>query len=767
MKKTLSNQISSLLLAVTIALGFAGMWVKPVQAAADTCNSITSGNWSDWSTWSCTSGVGATPGINTNVTIKSPYTVTVTNGAGAGSVYVEPGAVLNVANDLQIFGLSYAGNLAANTFYGYVTGGNSIYTNINAGQITFNSQIPYATADYNNTPKLSIRNSGVTVQGPIGNIYLDPNYVLYVGNDLKIFNQFVMNSGDTVNFNNHSLEIGTAKSPPTDMRWSGAYVYGIKDLILDSGASTYNGLGNYLPNELTSVQSIYNSGWLNLGSGRTNTFTVTGKVENSSQGTIDTSDKWTAIGGDLNNAGYFGQSSPARTQPFSVSGNLSTSGAFYTTNDAQDLNIGGDLTISGGFLQSMGSGKINIGGNFVNNSNYYGGRGLVFNGGGDQSMSSVNTLGMSSLKVDKTSGKLTLNTIPAVYGDVTVNQGTLAIPSGYGFANSYSNTFSVNNGGKLQLGGSYFPSSTYALAFNTGSTVEYNGSADQSINTSSPYSNLTLSGGSTKSFSTTPTVNGALSLADGTTLRIDGTNSMPAASSYILGPNSTVNYAGGDQTVATAPAYGNLTLSGSGTKSIASGTINVAGNWSNSVTFSPGSSTVNLTGGSQAITGTNTFNNLSKNTASAATLTFPAGAKQTVLGTLTLKGADTSNRLALRSSTLSTQWKIDPQGTRSLAFLDVQDSNNTNSNVIIAAQTGSLDSGNNTNWAINAPTVDSVTLPANGTYISGQTLSFTVNWNSALPVTVTGTPHLALTIGSNTRSADYQPGSSHQHGLRF
>ena len=125
-----------------------------------------------------------------------------------------------------------------------------------------------------------------------------------------------------------------------------------------------------------------------------------------------------------------------------------------------------------------------------------------------------------------------------------------------------------------------------------------------------------------------------------------------------------------------------------------------------------------------------------------------------------MKGGDASNRLALRSSTPSTQWQIDPQGVRDLAFLDVMDSNNTNSTVIIAAQTGSFDAGNNTNWAINAPTISSVTLPANGTYTGGQALSFTINWNSALPVTVSGTPQLALTIGSNTRHADYVPGSS-------
>ncbi|AWC68649.1 hypothetical protein CA606_20145 [Caulobacter vibrioides] len=55
------------------------------------------------------------------------------------------------------------------------------------------------------------------------------------------------------------------------------------------------------------------------------------------------------------------------------------------------------------------------------------------------------------------------------------------------------------------------------------------------------------------------------------------------------------------------------------------------------------------------------------------------------------------------------------------------------------------------------PRVTGVVVPANGAYRAGQTLSFTVSFHEA--VTVTGTPQLALTIGSTTRQADYVSGS--------
>ena len=59
-----------------------------------------------------------------------------------------------------------------------------------------------------------------------------------------------------------------------------------------------------------------------------------------------------------------------------------------------------------------------------------------------------------------------------------------------------------------------------------------------------------------------------------------------------------------------------------------------------------------------------------------------------------------------------------------------------------------------------APTVSSVSVPSNGSYKAGQTLSFTVNTSEAVTVdTSGGTPRLALTIGSSTVYAVYASGS--------
>ncbi|WP_156885913.1 tandem-95 repeat protein [Rheinheimera baltica] len=59
-----------------------------------------------------------------------------------------------------------------------------------------------------------------------------------------------------------------------------------------------------------------------------------------------------------------------------------------------------------------------------------------------------------------------------------------------------------------------------------------------------------------------------------------------------------------------------------------------------------------------------------------------------------------------------------------------------------------------------APTVASVSVPANATYISGQNLDFTINFSENITVnTGGGTPQLAITVGATTRQATYISGS--------
>ncbi len=140
----------------------------------------------------------------------------------------------------------------------------------------------------------------------------------------------------------------------------------------------------------------------------------------------------------------------------------------------------------------------------------------------------------------------------------------------------------------------------------------------------------------------------------------------------------------------------------SGFLSLGSKTLNLAGDFNKTTgVLISGTGSVVLDGASQAINGYNSFYNLTKQVSNAATLTFQASKTQDVTGALTLNGAD-GQLLSLRSSSPSTQWSINPSSTRSVAYLDVQDSYNTNVADIDVQSTGSLNSGNNNGWLFDS-----------------------------------------------------------------
>ncbi|TAN58686.1 LamG domain-containing protein [Patescibacteria group bacterium] len=201
--------------------------------------------------------------------------------------------------------------------------------------------------------------------------------------------------------------------------------------------------------------------------------------------------------------------------------------------------------------------------------------------------------------------------------------------------------------------------------------------------------------------------------------------------------------------------------SGSHTLDLEGATVNVAGNWKSAngsglLTVNPGTSTVNLTGGNQIISGTNAFYNLTKSVSSAATLTFPASTTTTINGMLTLNGA-ASGLLSLIPNPASTIFTIADLGSENVSYVNVQYSTATNS--VLAFN--SNDSGNNTNWTFNPSPLRytcglgngasaiqaqaSATLPTVGVWanvacvMSGTTLSIYVNGVNEGSATFNGT----------------------------
>ncbi len=131
-----------------------------------------------------------------------------------------------------------------------------------------------------------------------------------------------------------------------------------------------------------------------------------------------------------------------------------------------------------------------------------------------------------------------------------------------------------------------------------------------------------------------------------------------------------------------------------------SSTLFDSGDWTNlGGIFDAHRGTVVLDGTHQHLSGSTLFNHLAKTAATTDTLTFQAGSTQTIAGNLILQGA-AGSPLLLRSSATGTPWNVDPQGSRAVSFVDVEDSTNTAPTPIVAA--GAHDSGDNIGWSFAA-----------------------------------------------------------------
>lgn len=443
--------------------------------------------------------------------------------------------------------------------------------------------------------------------------------------------------------------------------------------------------------------------------------------QTSWKGTVNTSwnesGNWTAgvptatstvVIGDANFTGSF---QPTVNMPASCKSLTITSG---TLTQNKSLYVGGNLTINTGATLAHNTGPLTVSGNFIRSGTYTATTGatVLLSGltstiTGTTTFNNLTILAGSNVSI---SNNITVNNTLTVNGTFTPLENTTPyLVSGTGNLNVGANgTLKVN---AATFGANY--ALTGAITLAAGSTVEYSANTiAQSISATPSYSTLKISGSTVKTLlgnlnalnSTTAytgkidvsagtldlstfTANrgttvagGWLHVGNGATLRIGGTNTLPANfASTQLELNSTVEYYGSSQTVA-ATTYGNLTLSTSGSTKVttatpttvngdltiaasvtftpaANMTINGAtningimnggtftytlnGNWANAGTFTGNTSTVILNGNGNTLTGTgtNNFNNL---TIGTGNVTAAANTAINVGGNLVSNGAFT------------------------------------------------------------------------------------------------------------------------------
>ncbi|MDP2691063.1 MAG: hypothetical protein Q8O95_01500 [bacterium] len=370
-------------------------------------------------------------------------------------------------------------------------------------------------------------------------------------------------------------------------------------------------------------------------------FTMSGTASATAGGVIDTMDNFT-VG----------------------SGNTFTMGAYSDT-------IGGNLTNDGTFTATGGT--IDLGGNFTNNTGAtFTGTGGTFTVGGNFTNDGVLTATGSTVTLDGTVAQTIGGTTDPVFNILNISNTTDIVSAAANFSTSgtmtvidgaafYAGSFVVSGGGTLTLalGGTLGIGSTGGISsagatgniqtttrnFSTGANYTYNGTANQvtgnglpatvnNLTINNPGNTVTLDGNRTVSgdllisagtfdqatFTTDRTApGGTLTIANGATLKIGGTNTLPSNySTHSFGATSTVEYGGTTTTVATpnsSQAYANLVISGSAVTT--TNDFTVATGLSVSGSFIAGAGTVTMANGSSiSNTGTLIFDNLTIDTGS-------------------------------------------------------------------------------------------------------------------------------------------------------
>ncbi|WP_299825948.1 T9SS type A sorting domain-containing protein [uncultured Pontibacter sp.] len=397
----------------------------------------------------------------------------------------------------------------------------------------------------------------------------------------------------------------------------------------------------------------------------------------------------------------------------------------YVKNQNLKVTILNNLT-NNGAIYNQGS-DMAVNGNWANNSNYI--ESLNY------SYSPTMEFGGNGMTIGGTSSCSFNNLV--IKGDITLSKSIAIKPITYAvskfevlgifnpglhkvnFASIPTEGFRLGDGATLMVmapayDGNYghFPSTMFVT-----STIDYAANGNQTV-LASNYGRLNISGGGVKTLAGNTTVSpisgltqlnvlagtldlgaftlnrsrtgdptvtgGTLTVANGAFLKIGGTGTFPSGyATNNLGNTSTVEYSGSNQAV-SQEAYGNLTLSGTGTKTMpatamvisgnftgtgtasftAMATLDVKGdlalnsssifnggnfthtingNWTNNATFSGATSTIVMNGAGKQIrrnvTGTATFNNLTISgsgiSITAPTLTVTGHLSTTGSGTLT------------------------------------------------------------------------------------------------------------------------------------
>ncbi|GAB4094070.1 T9SS type A sorting domain-containing protein [Flaviaesturariibacter terrae] len=622
-------------------LTVSGSWTNngTYSYSANQASTIFSGTAATLSGTSTTAFRKVTINANAVLTASSAFS-SATGITVSGTLAPESGISIPSAISVSSTGTLRvtAATLSAN-FAGAITlnGGSTVDYNSTGAQ-TISSSLTYSTLRISGsgtrslTASLSSLNSS---NAAWGNLYVDAGVLDLAGNSIP--RGATTTGGTLMVANGATLRLSGSNFPSgfntnTLSYTSTVEYYGAAQTVSAKtyGYLTLSGSGTKtLPTTAFTVANAFTtSGTLTANAGAN--MTVSGAATIGT-GTTLTENSWTVqVGGNLVNNGSINGGTGTLTMAgagASLSGtgtwslNNLTIAASGTTSSVSSISLTGNLattgsgvfTHTGGAISMSGSGKTISGSNITLND-------LTVTGTGSVTASSGFTL----------SGNL------SVAGSLT-SSGILVM-GGSGKTISGAGSISLNT---LSATGSL----TTATSFTIGNTLDVTGSLAASAGTVT-FSGTCLYNGTASLFNVTLSGTSSLQLAANSSMGIAGALSLGSGTlnATTTTPNTVIYNGSGLQNISGA-TYDNLTLSNGSTKTaaaaitvntdltISSGTTfaagafthTVKGNWTNSGSFTAGSSSITLSGGNDAtLTGATTFNVLTINKTNATNSVFLA-----------------------------------------------------------------------------------------------------------------------------------------------
>jgi filamentous hemagglutinin family protein len=516
----------------------------------------------------------------------------------------------------------------------------------------------------------------VTINKSSGTVSLASNLTLdQSGQDLTL-------TSGNFNIGNRILTISDALTLNGGVFTQGAGdVVVNRDFVLDGGMVNA-GSGNFVVLNNTDLKSgTFNggSGLLDLtGTTFNDFFALSGATFNGGSGNLNANANFRLFQGTFN--GVQGTTTVGRnmeirefaTANFKGNVNVSSFNYFQDGSAIVDqgpgtFSVANSYTLNGGTFNA-GASKISVG------SDMFVGAGTFNASTGDLDVGRDIKVAGGALNAN--SGKVTASDDFLISaGQFNGGSGDVVVTNNLDVSGG---TFVIGSGG-LTVGN---PVNVTGGTLNTGST-------DRTI-----LEEVNVSGGNLNTGSGTTTFNTDLDVTS-------GAFNVGSGGAIIQGD---LNLSGGSVSggTSTVTVTQDVDITG-GTFTSTQGNLGVGGNFKHTAgTFDANNGTLLLIGAGQSIVGSSTLNNVTKNISSPDTLTLPAGGTQTVLGNFNVKGA-ANNLLSLRSSTAGTQSNLDLQGSNDVEFLDIQDSNQTGTEVDCLV--GCVDSGNVDGWIFSLPVV--------------------------------------------------------------